>query len=118
MLQKGNNMSETEKKPEAQGLERIHTLSGLKTFDEADATRKQAPSKAAGATKVKVISRNDGTFDVAWYGKKTVQSKVEEKKKPEEKTHGLKAKDRRRKEKKGRQKVAAVAAARHKAETE
>lgn len=91
---------ETEKKPEAKALERIQSKTFV-SFEEADAARKS--NKDPLVVKRKVFARHDGTFDLVLYGtrkEEKVEAKPAEQKPEEPKVHGLKAKDRRRRDRK------------------
>lgn len=98
-------MENSEKKLPVRNLERIAEKNGFTSFDAADVAR--SLTKVEGATKAKVFARWTGTYDLVWYG--PIKPKVEEAAKAEEpkaeekpKIHGLKAKERRSRDRKAK----------------
>jgi hypothetical protein len=92
-----------ETEPQARGLERIDETMHFREFEDAD-SRRNAMRATPGIEKLKIFARYDGTYDVVAYrkiGSKPIEEKVvvSEVEPIVEKVHGLKAKERRKKEK-------------------
>lgn len=97
----------SEKKLPVKNLERIAQVTALTSYEAALDAKKNKVVPGRKAQKIKIFARHNGTFDVVWYAK--VLTEVEKSSAPVSKTveevertvvHGLKAKDRRKKDRK------------------